>query len=101
VTQAWDFVNDAILWQTRNSAVLAAPIEEFEFTVRTMGTLRAEGIKTIADLIEKTDSELIRCPNFGMVSLSEIKRFLAARGLTLKSPENVKRMEAKRPWQTY
>jgi DNA-directed RNA polymerase alpha subunit len=52
--------------------VLAKSIEELDLTVRSLNCLSAENIKTIAQLIAKTENELLKTPNLGRKSLKEI-----------------------------
>jgi len=60
-------------------------VDIFEFSVRTHNVLRRNGIRTIGDLLSKTESELLRMKNMGRRSLNEIKEKLASRGLELKA----------------
>lgn len=62
-------------------AVLDKSIEELELSVRSFNCLEAAGIKTIADLVQKTESEMLKYRNFGRKSLSEIKAILKSYGL--------------------
>ena len=63
--------------------VLLRPVDDLELTVRSANCLKAENIYYIGDLIQRTENELLRTPNLGRKSLSEIKEVLAQRGLTL------------------
>ncbi|MDR2688650.1 MAG: DNA-directed RNA polymerase subunit alpha, partial [Azoarcus sp.] len=63
--------------------VLVRPIDDLELTVRSANCLRAENIYYIGDLIQRTETELLKTPNLGRKSLNEIKEVLALRGLTL------------------
>ncbi len=63
--------------------ILLRPVDELELTVRSANCLKAESIYYIGDLIQRTETELLRTPNLGRKSLNEIKEVLAARGLTL------------------
>lgn len=58
-------------------------IESLELTVRSANCLKSENIKYIGDLIQKTESELLKTPNFGKKSLTEIKSILSNKGLEL------------------
>jgi DNA-directed RNA polymerase subunit alpha len=62
---------------------LLRPVDELELTVRSANCLKAENIHYIGDLIQRTETELLRTPNLGRKSLNEIKEVLASRGLTL------------------
>lgn len=59
------------------------PVEDLELTVRSANCLKAENIYYIGDLIQKTETELLKTPNLGKKSLNEIKAILADRGLSL------------------
>jgi len=63
-------------------AVLDKSIEELELSVRSFNCLEAAGIKTIRDLVQKTESEMLKYRNFGRKSLSEIKAILKGYGLS-------------------
>ena len=62
-------------------AILDKSIEELELSVRSFNCLEAAGIKTIRDLVQKTESEMLKYRNFGRKSLSEIKAILKGFGL--------------------
>jgi DNA-directed RNA polymerase subunit alpha len=63
--------------------ILLRPVDELELTVRSANCLKAENILYIGDLIQKNEQELLKTPNLGKKSLSEIKEVLATRGLSL------------------
>ncbi len=63
--------------------VLLRPIDDLELTVRSANCLKAESIYYIGDLMQKTEVELLKTPNLGKKSLTEIKEVLGARGLSL------------------
>jgi DNA-directed RNA polymerase subunit alpha len=63
--------------------ILLRPVDELELTVRSANCLKAENIFYIGDLIQRTETELLKTPNLGRKSLNEIKEVLASRGLTL------------------
>ena len=65
--------------------ILLRPVDELELTVRSANCLKAENIYYIGDLIQRTETELLKTPNLGRKSLNEIKEVLASRGLTLGS----------------
>lgn len=58
-------------------------VEELELTVRSANCLKAANIKTIGDLIQKTEAEMLETKNFGRKSLKEIKDILTVMGLSL------------------
>ncbi|MEZ5538404.1 MAG: DNA-directed RNA polymerase subunit alpha [Pseudomonadales bacterium] len=63
--------------------LLLRPVEDLELTVRSANCLKAENIYRIGDLIQRTEVELLKTPNLGKKSLTEIKDILASRGLSL------------------
>jgi DNA-directed RNA polymerase subunit alpha len=63
--------------------ILLKPVDELELTVRSANCLKAENIYYIGDLVQRTETELLKTPNLGRKSLNEIKEVLASRGLTL------------------
>ena len=63
--------------------VLLRPVDELELTVRSANCLKAESINYIGDLVQRTEVELLRTPNLGKKSLTEIKEVLDAHGLAL------------------
>jgi len=65
--------------------ILLRPVDELELTVRSANCLKAENIYYIGDLIQRTETELLKTPNLGRKSLNEIKEVLASRGLALGS----------------
>ena len=68
--------------------VLAKSVDELELTVRSLNCLTAENIKTIGQLVTKTENDLLKTPNLGRKSLKEIKEELFNRfKLTLKQPK--------------
>ena len=65
--------------------ILLRPVDDLELTVRSANCLKAEDIYYIGDLIQRTETELLKTPNLGRKSLNEIKEVLASKGLTLGS----------------
>ena len=63
--------------------MLLRPVDDLELTVRSANCLKAENIYYIGDLIQRTEVELLKTPNLGKKSLTEIKDVLAQRGLSL------------------
>jgi len=63
--------------------VLLRPVDDLELTVRSANCLKAENIYYIGDLIQRSETELLKTPNLGRKSLNEIKEVLASRGLSL------------------
>jgi DNA-directed RNA polymerase subunit alpha len=74
---------------------LLKKVDELELSVRSANCLKNDNIVYIGDLIQKTESEMLRTPNFGRKSLNEIKEVLAQMGLHLGMevsnwpPENI------------
>ena len=66
------------------AADLALPIEELDLTVRSYNCLKREGINTVGDLIQKSESELMDIRNFGQKSIDEVKAKLEELGLGLR-----------------
>jgi DNA-directed RNA polymerase subunit alpha len=81
--------------------ILLRPVDDLELTVRSANCLKAENIFLIGDLIQRTEVELLKTPNLGKKSLTEIKDVLATRGLSLGMrlenwpPENLEELMAK------
>ena len=63
--------------------LLLRSVDDLELTVRSANCLKAENIYFIGDLIQRTEVELLKTPNLGKKSLTEIKDVLANRGLSL------------------
>jgi len=72
---------------------LRLPISELELSVRSSNCLREANIKTIADLVKKTEDEMLSFKNFGKKSLTEIKELLAGMGLTLGMQVDPKKLK--------
>jgi len=74
---------------------LLRKVDELELSVRSANCLKNDNIVYIGDLVQKTESEMLRTPNFGRKSLNEIKEVLAQMGLSLGMeipnwpPENI------------
>ncbi|HPE59587.1 MAG TPA: DNA-directed RNA polymerase subunit alpha [Thiolinea sp.] len=63
--------------------ILMRPVDDLELTVRSANCLKAENLFYIGDLVQRTETELLKTPNLGKKSLTEIKDVLAQNGLTL------------------
>ncbi len=63
--------------------ILLRPVDDLELTVRSANCLKAENIYYIGDLIQRTEVELLKTPNLGKKSLTEIKDVLAQQALSL------------------
>jgi len=74
---------------------LLRKVDELELSVRSANCLKNDNIVYIGDLVQKTEQEMLRTPNFGRKSLNEIKEVLATMGLSLGMtvpewpPENI------------
>jgi len=73
----------AAMAESQVDPVLLRPVDELELTVRSANCLKAESINYIGDLVQRTEVELLRTPNLGKKSLTEIKEVLAGHGLAL------------------
>ena len=77
---------------------LLKKVEELELSVRSANCLRNDNIVYIGDLVQKTESEMLRTPNFGRKSLNEIKEVLQQMDLNLGivvpdwPPENIEEL---------
>jgi len=72
-------------------------VDELELSVRASNCLKTANIRTIADLVQKTEPELLKTKNFGKKSLNEIKTILGEMGLALGmrlDPEELERLRA-------
>ena len=69
--------------ETHVDPILTRPVDELELTVRSANCLKAENINYIGDLVQRTEVELLRTPNLGKKSLTEIKEVLESHGLSL------------------
>lgn len=63
--------------------VLLRPVDDLELTVRSANCLKAENIYYIGDLVQRSETELLKTPNLGKKSLTEIKDVLASKDLEL------------------
>ena len=84
--------------QLEFNAALLKKVDELELSVRSANCLKNDNIVYIGDLIQKTEAEMLRTPNFGRKSLNEIKEVLASMGLHLGMevpnwpPENIEEL---------
>jgi DNA-directed RNA polymerase subunit alpha len=89
-----EVATEAVTELAFNPALLKK-VDELELSVRSANCLKNDNIVYIGDLIQKTEAEMLRTPNFGRKSLNEIKEVLAAMGLHLGMevpdwpPENI------------
>ena len=76
-------VEDTDTQESEIDPILLRPVDDLELTVRSANCLKAESIYFIGDLIQRTEVELLKTPNLGKKSLTEIKDVLATKGLSL------------------
>jgi DNA-directed RNA polymerase subunit alpha len=69
--------------KTRKSQILETPISDFELSVRSRNCLKKMKIRTLGDLLNITEAELLSYKNFGETSLKEVKAILDSKGLSL------------------
>ena len=62
--------------------ILSKEIDEMELSVRSYNCLVNEGVRYIADLVQKSEIDVMRLPNFGKKSLNELKESLKSMGLS-------------------
>ena len=80
---------------------LLRKVDELELSVRSANCLKNDNIIYIGDLVQKTEADMLRTPNFGRKSLNEIKEVLSQMGLHLGleiaewPPENIEDMAKK------
>jgi DNA-directed RNA polymerase subunit alpha len=67
--------------------ILHKTVDDLELSVRARRALERLGVKTVLELINKTEAELLGCKNFGVTSLNEIKERLSSFGLSLRTLE--------------
>ena len=91
----------AILLNACVGLELLKKVDELELSVRSANCLKNDNIVYIGDLIQKTEAEMLRTPNFGRKSLNEIKEVLTVMGLHLGMdivdwpPENIEELAKK------
>ena len=81
--------------KVRIAQLLDIPVDEMELSVRSSNCLKAAGIKSIRDLVTRSESEMLKYRNFGRKSLSELNEVLTNMGLSfgLDVPEYEKELE--------
>src|SRR5204862_6838006 len=67
-----------VWWEKLNKSV-----DEMELSVRSYNCMKNANIRTIGELVQKTEAEMLKTKNFGRKSLNEIKEILASMGLSL------------------
>ena len=92
---------EAVLLSLLKDNRVLKKVDELELSVRSANCLKNDNIVYIGDLIQKTEAEMLRTPNFGRKSLNEIKEVLAGMGLHLGMdvpnwpPENIEDLAKK------
>jgi len=71
----------------QDEGVLGTPLEQIDFSVRVRGAFESLGLRTLGDLVAKTEAELLACRNFGQTSLNEVRMRLREYGLRLREPD--------------
>ena len=93
--------SESVVEEDEVDPILLRPVDDLELTVRSANCLKAENIYYIGDLVQRTEVELLKTPNLGKKSLTEIKDVLASRGLSLGMrlenwpPENLEELMAR------
>ena len=75
------FLLTGVLQMIKNKISIFDPVYKLELSMRTINCLKGLGIKSIAELVQYSEKELLRTPNFGRKSLNEIKKELSMMGL--------------------
>ncbi len=73
--------------EPEDKGLLGKSIDELQLSVRAKRAMQVLNIRTLAEVVHKTDAELLGCKNFGVTSLNEIKKALATFGLSLRTLE--------------
>ena len=97
VPQEEEVVPDEVRPRVELNENLFRNVDELELSVRASNCLKTANIRTIADLVQKTEAELLKTKNFGKKSLNEIKTILGEMGLALGlrlEPEELERLRA-------
>jgi DNA-directed RNA polymerase subunit alpha len=97
VPQEEEVVTDELRPRAELNENLFRNVDELELSVRASNCLKTANIRTIADLVQKTEPELLKTKNFGKKSLNEIKTILAEMGLSLGmrlDPEELDRLRS-------
>ncbi|HZE97492.1 MAG TPA: DNA-directed RNA polymerase subunit alpha C-terminal domain-containing protein [Planctomycetota bacterium] len=76
---------DAARREAKVAQILAQPVAEISFSPRVRTALQKLGVNSLADLVAKSEEDLLQIPNFGRTSLRELKEFLSSKGLSLAS----------------
>lgn len=79
--------------ETQKYEKLRLPVSELELSVRSSNCLREANVRTIADLVKRSESELLGLRNFGKKSLTEVKELIVGMGLSLGIPVDEKKLK--------
>ncbi len=86
--------NEEVIVEEKNNDNLHKSVDELELSVRSANCLKNANIRTLYELVQKSENEMLRTKNFGRKSLNEIKEVLATMGLSLGMKlDNVKNIE--------
>ena len=85
--QEGDAADEEVAEDGANEELLNKSVNDIKLSVRVRRALTKLGIETLADLIGKTEAELLGCKNFGVTSLNEVKERLTSYGLSLRHLE--------------
>jgi DNA-directed RNA polymerase subunit alpha len=78
-----DLLKEPVKKEEEIDPILLRPVEDLELTVRSANCLKAENVNYIGDLVQRTETDLLKTPNLGKKSLNEIKTVLSSRSLAL------------------
>lgn len=67
----------------RWSQILSTPITDYQLSVRVRKALEKLNVRTLGDLVKRSEEELMACKNFGETSLREVRELLSSKGLTM------------------
>jgi DNA-directed RNA polymerase subunit alpha len=79
--------SDAAFQNSQEQGILNKPVDDLQLSVRAHKAMQKLNIRSIGELVSKTEAELLGCKNFGVTSLNEIKKTLADVGLSLRNLE--------------
>ena len=78
-----DWPPEDIAALSQQAEKLLERVDELELSVRSANCLKNDGINYVGELVQKSEAEMLRMPNFGWKSLNEIKEVIAGSGLHL------------------
>lgn len=87
VEEKHEEISQPVVTNPEFDALLATKVDEMDLTVRSLNCLMRADIKTVGDLVSKTEEEIMKVRNLGRKSLDEIKDKLKAMGLSLRESE--------------